>query len=1253
MAKQLIGAALSRGRTVLLLLILIFITGTVSYLTIPKEANPDISIPLAYVSIRLDGISPEDAERMLVRPMEKELRGLDGLKEMTATAYEGGANIMVEFQAGLDIDSAIQDVRDKVDIAKAQLPADADEPTVNEINLALQPVIAISLQGNIPERQLMRMARDLRDEIEGISEVLEAKIAGDREEVLEIVIDPEVLDSYQLQLSEISAAAARNNVLVAAGTMDNGAGRLSVKVPGLFESPEEFFNLPIKTVGDTVITVGDIATVRPTFKDATSFSRVNGQPSITLNVVKRVGENVIAAVEKVRAVVKREQAMWPEGIEVSFSQDQSDDIRLMLTDLQNNVISAIVLVMIVCIASLGWRSGILVGIAIPGSFLTGMIVLYAMGLTVNIIVLFSLILAVGMLVDGAIVVTELADRKMNEGMPRGEAYLIASQRMAMPIISSTATTLAAFMPLLFWPGVVGEFMKYLPITLIATLTASLVMALVFVPTIGAIMGRPGPASAATMRGLAAAEGGDLGALEGFTGFYVRFLRSALRHPLIVLLAVVLVFLGSILSYAKFGKGMEFFPNVDPEFASILVRMRGNLSIYEMDALVREVEERILPVEGIETMTARTAVSFKGEGITEDTHGLIQLEMKEWQERRPGRDILREIGLRTTGLNGVSVRELENPGAGFDLGFVLESRVPMTASRLNANIQGFVERLKLICDVADIQIRDGSQLMEKREDYQIGKIEIIPSWRIEPEGEVEPERVKNLTAKMLQVLAALDLDVRFVVNFDGDTEIGVVELFSRESGSLRDDFEPLAAAAHVLQTMEEIAGVTKMGGTASLGVEGLYSVAEFRVKLSDRMPLADRSFAAIERNLLPLVNGVPGVLVEQQAIEAGPPSGKDVQIELSSYSPALLEQAVTLVRAHLESVEGLKEVSDSRPVPGVEWQIKVDRAEASRYGANIQLVGSYVQFVTNGVMLGTYRPDSADDEVDVRARFPHDERHLSAIKSLRVMTSTGLIPVGNFMVEQPAQQVGVINRVDGKRVYTVAANVDDHYLVDTKVKELQAWRESIDLPSGIGVRFRGQDEEQAESKAFLLNAFLVALFIMGIILVTQFNSIYQALLVLAAVIFSTIGVFIGLLITGQPFGIVMNGIGVIALAGIVVNNNIVLIDTFDHLHKQGMPTFDAVLRTCAQRLRPVMLTTITTSLGLLPMVLKMNIDFRWPPEITFNAPSTQWWSQLATSVSFGLLFATMLTLVVTPALLVIGDRIFRGQGRQEKEFILSD
>jgi multidrug efflux pump len=1022
-----------RSRTVVLILLLVLITGLSSYLTIPKEAQPDVTIPYVYVSMRHEGISPEDAERMLVRPMEQELRGLDGLKEMTASSYEGGGNVMLEFEAGQDIDPILNDVREKVDIAKAELPEETDEPTVSEVNLALMPVIVLSLAGDIPERQLLRVAKDLRDELEGIPEVLEVEIGGDREEVVELVVDAGLLQTYNLSLEEIALAAQRNNILVAAGNLDNGSGRIAVKVPGLFETAEDVLNLPIRTVGDTVIRTRDIATVKPTFKDPNSFSRVNGKPALTLYVKKRVGENVIATVEKVRARAAEIQKAWPPGLEVSFSQDQSIYIRDMLRDLQNNVLSAIFLVMVVVVAALGIRSGLLVGLAIPGSFLAGMLTLNIMGLTINIVVLFSLILAVGMLVDGAIVVVELADRKMNEGLPRNRAYLIASQRMALPIISSTATTLAAFLPLLFWPGIVGEFMKFLPVTLIATLTASLLMALVFVPTLGAIWGKPGPASQETMRSLAAAEGGDLTEMGGFTGWYVRFLRACTRHPSKILGAVVLVFIGVQLVYTHFGKGVEFFPEVEPDFATVIVRMRGNLSIHEMDAQVREVEQRILAVAGIKTVAARSGTKFQGDGITEDTHGQIQLEFEDWRARRPAREILQEIESRTANL--------------------------------------------------------------------------------------------------------------------------------------------------------------------------------------------------------------AGVIVEIQEMEAGPPTGKDIQIEVSSYRPELLEPAVERILDRLRTVEGLKDISDSRPVEGVEWQVRVDRAQASRYGANIALVGSYVQFITNGLLLGTYRPDGADDEVDIRARFPEEQRQLDQIGDLRLRTAYGNVPVANFITWEPAPQVGQIQRIDGQRYYTISANVSGDLLPDEKVQELRNWESQLALPEGLSIRFRGQDEEQQKSMTFLTQAFVVAIFIMAIILVTQFNSFFQAFLVLTAVIFSTIGVFIGLLLTGQPFGVVMNGVGVISLAGIVVNNNIVLIDTFDYHRKSGADVLEAVLRTGAQRLRPVLLTTVTTILGLLPMVLRLNIDLIGR-EVTYNAPSTQWWAQLSTSVAFGLLFATFLTLILTPSLLVMGDNLSR-------------
>jgi multidrug efflux pump len=1034
--NALIDAALARSRTVLLILVLILVTGTVAYLTIPKESSPDVPIPIIYVSLTHEGISPEDGERLLLRPMEKELQSVEGLKEMRSTARDGQASVVLEFQAGFDSDQALADVREKVDVAKAELPADTDEPSVNEINVALFPVLVVTLSGDVPERALVQLARNLKDRIEGLEEVLEVVIAGDREDVVEVIVDPAVLDSYQISYEELIGFITRNNLLVAAGAWDVGQGRFAVKVPGLLEQAPDVLALPVKVNGDRVVTFGDVTTVRRGFKDPTGYARVNGRPAISLEVTKRIGQNVIITSEKVRALVDAERQVWPAGVEVSYSQDQSDDIRLMLSDLQNNVLSAVVLVMIVVVAALGLRSAGLVGVAVPGSFLAGILIIGMLGLTINMIVLFSLIMAVGMLVDGAIVVTEFADRKMAEGLPPREAYRAGAQRMAWPITAATATTLAAFLPLLFWPGVVGEFMRYLPITLIATLGASLAMALFFVPVLGSVLGsvlgRAGHADDAERLSLAAAEAGELHEIRGLTGLYLKVLERLLQHPLKIFLAAVLFLIGVYAAYGVFGKGVEFFPEVEPELAKLQIRARGNLAVSERDALVREVEKQVLGVAGIDTVYGRSDFVFRGQEVPEDTIGVIQMEFDEWNRRRPANEILAEVRARTA--------------------------------------------------------------------------------------------------------------------------------------------------------------------------------------------------------------GIAGLVIEARKQEQGPPVGKPVQLELSSRLPELLPEAAARVRTAMEQLGGFVDVEDSRPVPGIEWQVTVDRAQAARFGADVMMVGKAVQLVTNGIRVADYRPDDADDEVDIIVRLPREERGLDQLDRLRVQTRSGLVPIANFVTRRAVPQSGTINRTDARRVMTVKADVEEGVLADTKVKALQQWfTDNGGWDPRVDVKFRGEDEEQRESQAFLSRAFGVALFLMAIILVTQFNSYYQALLILSAVVFSTVGVFLGLLTTGQPFGIVMSGIGVIALAGIVVNNNIVLIDTFNVLRKSGMEPLEAVLRTAAQRLRPVLLTTITTILGLMPMVLAVNVDlFRRVVEV--GAPSTQWWTQLSTAIAGGLAFATLLTLVLTPCLLLLGENV---------------
>lgn len=1025
---QAIDAAMSRSRTVVLGLAVILIAGLYAYMTIPKEAEPDIEIPVIYVQMTHDGISPEDAERLLVRPMEQEVRAVEGIKEMIGSAYEGGASLQIEFEAGIDTDKALADIRERVDNAASKLPSETEDPTINEVKITrFDPMLVLNLAGNVPERTLNRIAKDLKEDIEGVPGILEVNLVGVREELMEVVVEPLAMESYGLDQAQIVSFVARNNRLVAAGSLQSSEGRFPVKVPGVFETAEDVLDLPIKAAGERIVHFRDIADVRRTYKDAESYARLNGKPALAIEVVQRGGANLVEAIANVMTVVESAQRQWPSEIEISVSRDKSEDVRSMLTELQNSVLAAVLLVFIVIIGILGIRSALLVGVSIPGSFLLGILLIGMFGVTINMMVLFALIMAVGMLVDGAIVVTEMADRRLAEGESRHNAYSRAAIRMSWPIIASTCTTLAAFLPLAFWPGISGEFMKYLPITLIAVLAASLLMALLIVPTLGSMFGKTGALSKEARRNLAAAETGDLDTVEGLTGAYVRFLKRSLRHPWRNVGVVSALLLGIYVAFFMLGRGVEYFPEVEPPFATVDIHARGDLSIDEKDYLVRQVEERILGMPEIEFLYAKTG-DVRG---TEDQIGSLTLNFVDWDQRRRANDILQDIRDRTSDLAGIGI----------------ETRAP----------------------------------------------------------------------------------------------------------------------------------------------------------------------------------------------EPGPPQGKPVFIEFSSRDSGAVISAIERVRGLLEQHPAITNVDDSRPLPGIEWQIRVDRAEAARFGADITLVGAMVQLVTNGIKIGEYRPDDSDDEIDIRVRYPSSDRSLARIDELRIPTSGGLVPISTFVSRVPAQKVSTITRTDMRRTMTLEADVRDGYLASEVIAELRGLLPTIGLDPRVSAQFRGTIEDQEEDERFLGSAMLMALAIMAIILVTQFNSIYQAFLILTAVIFSTGGVLLGHLVLGMPFGVIMSSVGVITLAGIVVNNNIVLIDTYNVLRSRGAAEFDAILRTCALRLRPVLLTTVTTIVGLLPMVLGVNINLI-AREVTVGAPSSQWWIQLASSVAGGLAFATVLTLLLTPSLLLIQARI---------------
>ena len=1094
----LVSAAIGRARMVIAFIVLSLTAGWFAYSGLPKEGSPSIDIPMLYVSVTYPGVSAVDAERLLVKPLENQLKTLDGLKEMTGVAVEGHASVALEFDFGFDKEAIVAEVRAEVDEAQAEFPEDANEPRIIEINTSEFPILNITLSGPAPERTLLRAAQNLQDVIEGLSPVLEAEMNGHRDELLEIIIWPSRLETYGVTASELLQVVSNNNRVIAAGQVTTDQGAFSVKLPGSIETLSDLSDLPIKVSGERTVRLADLADVRRTFEDRTSIARFNGKPTISLSVKKRPGVNIIETVKLVREATEGFVATWPESLQkavnVSYSLDESSRVQDMVNQLQSSVITAICLVMIVVVAALGLRSALLVGFAIPTSFLLAFALLAALGMSVNNMVMFGLILAVGMLVDGAIVVTEYADKRRAEGARPSEAYGEAAGRMFWPIVSSTATTLCAFLPMLFWPGMPGQFMRYLPITLIFVLSASLLVALIYMPITGIVLARMtrfagrmkaglrgaiGWAGAMILGGVSAvialtlfqiaadppqwfvlpaaalplavafAAVAVLGFMAGFDrkpapvkpykapkrtfglyGWLLRWLTNNPVMPVVVIAATGGLLFAIFTAYGERGLGVEFFVDQDPEIANLYVSARGNLSIEEKDAIMKVVEDKVLSIDDIES--ALTIVGAGGGG---------------------------------------------------------------------ANQQG--------------QPKD-----------MIGSIQFeFDNWRKRKFG-------KEIMAEITE------------------------------------------ATAHM-----------------------------------------------------------PGVKLELAEQANGPEQGKPINIQLAAPDFDTLVAATKMLETKMrDGTAGLKDVSTTLPLPGIEWELQIDRTEAGKYGANVTSIGAMVQLVTRGVMVGTWRPDDSEEEIDIRGRFPSEYRTIATLDSLRVQTNVGLVPLANFVERKPVAKLAEITRVDGVRVFSVAADVEPGTNPTAKIQELGEWLKTVDLGKGVKPSFKGDFEEQQESQAFLMSAFAGALGLMFIILLAQFDSFYNSVLVLLAVVLSVGGVLVGMMVMEQPFSIIMTGIGIVALAGIVVNNNIVLIDTFQDLRKD-MPPLEAVVETGRQRLRPVLLTTITTIAGLLPMMFAISIDFA-NGGISVGAPSALWWTQLATAIVFGLGFATVLTLFVTPSLLAL-------------------
>jgi len=1136
--------AASRARMVVAFIVLSLLAGGLAYASLPKEGEPDIEIPALFVSVPFPGISAEDSEKLLVKPMETELSDLDGLKTLSGTASEGYAAVVLEFEFGWDKGKVIADVRDRMNTVEASFPSGADKYIISEFNFSEFPIIIVNLSGPVPERTLLRVAKKLQDRLESLDPVLEAALTGHRNEMLEVIIDPLRLEAYNVTAAELINVVRNNNQLIAAGSVETDQGAFSVKIPSSFNDQRDVYELPVKVNGDRVVTLGDLADIRLTFEDRTGTARFNSEQTVALQVVKRRGFNLIDTAALVKAEVAAEQASWPpelqRAINVGTSNDQSRIVGSMVSQLEGSVLTAIALVMIVVLASLGVRSALLVGFAIPTSFLLCFVLLGVMGVTISNIVMFGLILAVGMLVDGAIVVVEYADRRIDEGAGPMAAFTEAAKRMFWPIVSSTATTLCAFLPMLFWPGVPGQFMGMLPVTLIFVLSASLVVALVYLPVMGGVAGR----------------------ISRLFDNASNALRQMLPWPvraLMVIPSAYLVFLGAM-------------QTLNPGY------LFGGAA----------------PLDGAVALLPGAALFVLGSALTGITLGAARFE-------RPAKKVASGhkrtvFGWFTKLIAGNPVMPVVTIAA---VGFLVMSVFTYFGEH-NRGVEFFVES--------------------------------------EPEQAIVYVRARG-------------------------------NLSLPEKDALMLQAETVVAATPGIQTAFSSAGAGGLNQNTGGAGGPRDAIGQIQIEL---VPWEDRQAYATEhgydmarldgdvvlQDLEVALAALPGIRTEILNLGRGPASAKPVHLRLKGENWNDLLAATATVRSKFEDSRGLRDVEDTLPLPGIDWQINVDVEKAGRYGADVATVGGMVQLVTRGILLDTMRVDSSDEEIEIRVRLPESDRVLSTLDSLKLRTADGLVPLSNFITREPVAKLAQIDRVDQKRYFDIKAAVtpdltrndaDGNKVLITpteRIAQLTTWLTDEDpLPEGISWEWTGDQADQAESGAFLAKAFAGALGLMFIILLAQFNSLYNAVLVLLAVIMSTTGVLIGMLVMNQPFSIIMTGTGIVALAGIVVNNNIVLIDTYQEYSKY-MPKIEAIVRTTEARIRPVLLTTITTMAGLTPMMFGLSLDFIGGG-YSIDSPTALWWKQLATAVVFGLGIATVLTLVFTPSMLALRVWVTSGAYRSLK------
>jgi multidrug efflux pump len=1079
-----------RNRTSIGALVLIVaILGISAYVTIPKESSPEITVPMIAVTTIYPGVAPKDMETLVTRVIEEELNRIPQIKELTSTSYMGASSIVAEFHTSMNMEEALQKVREKMDLAKPKLPADAEDPVLSEFNFSEWPIMQVNISGEYDLVRLKDIAEDLKDRLDQIPSILEVRLSGGLEREVRVDVDLALLQYYGLAFTDVISAIRSENVTIPGGSIDVGTQAFLLRVAGEFTDTDVIRDIVVKAEGGRPIYVRDVATVDFGFRDRTSYARLNGAAVVTLDIVKRSGENIIATAEAVKRVVEQQKASFPPTTRVTITSDQSEDIRDMVISLENNIISGLILVVLVLLFFLGVRNSVFVALSIPLSMLLSFIVMQAIGMTMNMIVLFSLILALGMLVDNAIVVVENIYRHIEQGYDNYEAARLAVGEVALPIIASTLTTLAAFLPMLFWPGIVGEFMGYLPKTLIITLASSLFVALVIIPPLCALFMKLDSAPPSPLR--PAARWTLLG------GALLVLLMIAGGSPL----ASLLLALTAVGMYA--------------------------LHRFVLSRIGRNFQDRVLPrmVDGYERRL-RWALDHRGMLVAGSFVSLVAVV--------------------------------------FIFGFA------------NAGVEYF------------------------------------------------PESIPPRT-----------LSVR--VDVPSGTAASFTDELARRIESSLGRFEGMSDSESVVTTITESGD----GGMFGSSAEGNINInfVEFDRRQYDAFETLGRLQAGIGGD-------IAGADIKVEKQEDGPPSGKPVNIELVGPEVEQLKVLAEGVVQRLKAspvytrLEGLNnDMTAGRP----ELVIEVDRERAALYELSTSQIGNTIRTAIQGAEAAKFR--QGKDEYDIVVRLAESYRNdLESLRDLTVMVDGRQVPLLSVATWHVDEGLGTVKRKDLDRVATISSDVRAGENSNAVLAEVQSVLEPFvaAMPPGYTLRYTGQTEDQEEAMRFLGNAFLIAIMLIAFILMSQFNSMLKPVIIMTSVLMSTVGVLLGLILFRMPFGIIMTGVGVISLAGVVVNNGIVLIDYVDLLRERdGMDRRDALILAGRTRFRPVLLTAVTTVLGLVPLAIGFNLDFigfftALDPNIYWGGEQAAWWGPMAIAVIAGLTFATVLTLGLVPVMYSLLD-----------------